>query len=358
MKTNDIKKALRRKREKEKLTGKDFLSTGSTLLNLAITGYPMRGFAKGRYYFLVGDTSSGKTFLSLTCLAEASINPRFAKYRFIYDNAEGGALMDIKEFFGEEVSNRLLPPNWLKDGPLYSSSIEEFYYHMDDAIKVGHPFIYILDSMDSLTSQAEGDKFDKTKRAHQRGTRAAGSFGDGKAKWNSAHLRRLLTPLRKSGSILIIINQTRDYIGFGHQKKSRSGGHALSFYACLEMWSSVKKQITKIIRGKERQIGTLCQVQVKKNRVKGRDRTVEMPIYHSLGIDDIGSCVDYLIDEGHWKLRDNTIEAEEFDFEGTRKKLIRYIEKEEMEKDLREIVSDVWNEIEGACKVKRKRRYG
>jgi len=82
MKTNDVKKALRRKKKREKLS---FLSTGSTLLNLACTGKPYYGFAKGHYYFIVGDSVSGKTFLSLTCLAEASINPNFDNYRFIYD---------------------------------------------------------------------------------------------------------------------------------------------------------------------------------------------------------------------------------------------------------------------------------
>ena len=98
MKTKDIKKALLTKRKKEVLTAKDFLSTGSTLLNLACTGFPNRGFVKGRYYFIVGDSTSGKTWLSLTCLAEASINPNFKDYRFIYDNAEDGALMDITRF--------------------------------------------------------------------------------------------------------------------------------------------------------------------------------------------------------------------------------------------------------------------
>ena len=63
MKAKDVRKKLKKKKKHKKLTGKDFLSTGSTLLNLACTGKPYRGFAKGKYYFIVGDSSSGKTFL-------------------------------------------------------------------------------------------------------------------------------------------------------------------------------------------------------------------------------------------------------------------------------------------------------
>jgi len=352
MKTNDVKKALKKKKKKrEKLT---FLSTGSTLLNLACTGKPYCGFAKGKYYFIVGDSISGKTFLSLTCLAEASINSNFDNYRFIYDNAEGGAMMDVKKFFGSEVFRRL---EWPSIALGCSHSIEEFYFNVDDAIKKGTPFIYVLDSMDSLSSQDEADKFDKTKIAMRKGKEAAGSYTDGKAKKNSANLRRLLKPLLASGSILIIINQTRDNIGFGFERKSRSGGHALRFYATIELWSSVKRKISKTVKGKKRQLGVECLIQIKKNRITGRERTLTIPIYHSFGMDDIGSCIDYLVEEGHWGQKGNKIWAKEFKFTSTKNKLIRYIENEKMEKDLRDIVADVWNEIEEACAIKRKRRY-
>ena len=44
----------------------DLLGTGSTLLNLAISGKTCGGFPAGKYVFFVGDSSSGKTFLALT----------------------------------------------------------------------------------------------------------------------------------------------------------------------------------------------------------------------------------------------------------------------------------------------------
>jgi RecA/RadA recombinase len=358
MKAKDAKKKLTKKKAKnKKLTGKDFLSTGSTLLNLASTGRPYRGFMKGKYYFVVGDSSSGKTFLILTCLAEAGINPDFSDYRFIYDNGEDGALMDIEKFFGKAVKKRMEAPSYDKKVPVYSETIEEFYYNVDDALKINKPFIYILDSMDVLSSKDEAGKFDEGKTAHRRGKKVAGSYGDGKAKKNSAGLRRLIAPLRASGSILIILSQTRDNIGFGFEKKTRSGGKALRFYATLEIWSSVKKKIMKTVKGKPRQVGIQCQLQTKKNRITGKEHKVVVPIYNSFGFDNTGSCVDYLIDENHWK-GDKKIDAKEFGIKGTKDKIIKHIEDNDMEKDLIGIVGDVWCAIEVACRLKRKPRYG
>ena len=371
MKTKAIRNKLKAKK-KPPIKRSDFVSTGSTLLNLACTGWPECGFAKGKYYFIVGDSISGKTFLSLTCLAEASVNKHFDNYRFIYDNAEGGALMDIKRFFGKAVFERMEPPSWERDRcweednpedfttiePSYSSTIEEFYYHVDDAIRKGKPFIYILDSMDSLTSKPEAVKFDQHKKAHKKGKQAPGSYGDGKAKINAGNLRRLLKPLDTMGSILIIINQTRDNIKkFSFEKKTRSGGHALRFYATIELWSSVESIIKRTIRDKKRQTGIWCKIQIKKNRITGKERTIVLPIYHSFGIADVDSCVDFLVKEGHWKKQGGKVIAPELDFKGMTEKLVRYIEAEGFEKDVRDMVVTVWNEIEKACAVKRKRRY-
>jgi len=77
MKVDDVKIGLRKKQKKESISDSNLLSTGSTLLNLACSGRVNGGFLKGFYYFIVGDSKSGKTFLSLTCLAEASINKDF-----------------------------------------------------------------------------------------------------------------------------------------------------------------------------------------------------------------------------------------------------------------------------------------
>jgi recombination protein RecA len=352
-----VKEGLRRKSERKMIGPSDLLSTGSTLLNLACTGRIEGGFVKGNYFFLVGDSVSGKTWLTLTCLAEAAINSEFDDYRFIYDGPEGGAMMDIARFFGQSVAERL-------EDKHRSETLEEFYFHTADILEGKKPAIVILDSMDSLSSEVEGKKFAKRKRAHAAGklTEAAGSYGDGKAKINSESIRRVMGPLESTGSILIIINQSRDNVGAGlfESKKRWSGGHAQKFYACYQMWTSTAKSIGREIRGKKREQGILCRIRIEKNRITGRKRTVTIPIYHSFGIDDVGSCVDYLIEENHWsKTKSGVITATGLGpgVEMKREKLIQHIEDRELVDDLRGVVGDVWVDIEKQCEVKRRKRY-
>lgn len=342
------------------LKRKNLLSCGSTLINLACTGRPDGAFVKGMYYLFVGDSNSGKTFLCLTCFAEASIATHFAGYRLIYDNVENGASMDFNKFFGPAVAERVEAPGVDRETkePTSSKSVEDFYDNVWAAIKKKEPFIYVLDSENALTSEAEMEKAEEQREAREKDKDSSGSYGDGKAKYHSSHLRTLLPHLKETGSILIIISQTRDNLGFGFEKKTRSGGRALKFYASLEMWSSVVEKIKKTVKGKPRTIGIVSEVQIKKNRFTGKDRSVTMDIYHSVGIDDTGSCIDYLVQEKHWESsKQGRISAPEFEFEGTRDALIEHIESKELRKDLSSLVAQVWDEIEAACAVKRVSKY-
>lgn len=334
------------------LSKSDFLSTGSTLLNLALTGRFYGGFVKGSYVLFVGDTDSGKTFICMTCLAEAAINPDFDDYRFILINKERGMLMDVEHFFGSRVANRL--------EVVYSENLEDMYFDLDDFLKGDKPFICIVDSIDALSSEYEGKKFNERKTAARKGTEAKGDYGDGKAKIHSGNIRQVLSGLERTGSIIIFINQSRDNINAGlfETKTTHSGGRAISFYATQKMWSKVKKSETKIYKGKDRQIGILSKIDVKRSRFTGRRVSVEVPIFHSFGIDDVGSCVDFLTSEKHWtRSKSGVIQADDFDFSGRKEVLIKHIEDNDYEFDLRTIVASVWKDIEDACKVERKSKY-
>lgn len=353
-------------KSKAKEPDRFFLSTGSTLLNLACSDRPNGGFLSGGYYYLVGDSSSGKTFLSLTCFAEAVLNKNFKNHRFIFDNAEDGALMDFAKFFGRTVAERVEPPRIVKGQSEPSVTIQDFYFNLDDAIEDGRPFIYVLDSMDALTSDQEIQKFKDKKRASRKiktsdeEEKVTGTYGVEKAKQNSEGLRKVRAFLKRTNSLLIIISQTRDNIAkFSFDPKTRSGGRALTFYANCELWSSQAGHIKKGSGAQVRELGIYAKIRVKKNRIAGKDRTVEIPIYHSYGIDDIGSCVQYLINQKHWPAsgKKGSFAAEEFDIQGTPEKIARYIDDNDMTADLKSIVHDVWTTFEESCILKRKKRY-
>jgi hypothetical protein len=123
----------------------------------------------------------------------------------------------------------------------------------------------------------------------------------------------------------------------------------------------VGKKLLRTVRGKKRTVGIRCIAEVKKNRLTGKvgkDRAVEIPIYYGLGIDDLGSCVDYLLAEEHWKRgKEKVIDAPELLFAGTRGEIISYAEGEGLEAKVAQLAADVWKQVEAECLPGRKRRY-
>lgn len=362
--TDNLKQSLVKKPKPSvtKHSAKDLLSTGSTLLNLACTGKASGGYLKGGLYSMPGDSAAGKTVMAMTAFAEASIDPSFKDYRFVFDDSENGAQWDWSTTFSKAMADRIEPAR--KDGA--SHTVEEFYYCVDDAVKAGKPFIYVKDSMDSLVPEDDVEKFRKDKKASRAGKDASGSYGMAKAKANSSGLRIIHNDLQKSGSILIILSQTRDKIGgmgFGPQK-TRGGGHAQTFYAQLELWFSIREKLKRTVNGKQREIGTLSRIRVKKNRLSGKDRTVDIPIYHSSRppVSDIDSCVAWLIEEGRWSSTGETfgggkVTVKDWNVTLPFEQLVQKIQEDRLEKDLRAIVVETWEDLESKCAVVRRNKY-
>jgi hypothetical protein len=241
--------------------------------------------------------------------------------------------------------------------------MEDFYDLHDAAVAKG-PVIDILDSENSLPCRAELRALQDAKAARKKGEAEGKSYGTEKAKVHSARLRSAVSALGRNGSILIIIAQTRDRIGPGalYDPRTRSGGNALTFYATSEIWTSVGGSLKKSYKGKELANGILVKAKVKKTRLSGRVRTVWLPLYWDSGLDDLGGCVDYLVQWQHWKKTDSgVIDAIEFGLKARRDELVTMIEGGarvvSMEDELRALTARVWQEIEQALVVKRKKRY-
>jgi len=172
----------------------------------------------------------------------------------------------------------------------------------------------------------------------------------------------------KQGSILVVISQTRDNIDAGlfGEKQTRSGGRALRFYADTEIWTKLGRTINSTVKvaGKEKKvpIGSVVRVTVKKNRLNGRQRTVEIPIYYDHGFDDVGSCVDYLVEWGWWaKAGGGYVQAKldsvDWSAKSQRESLIQQVIEDGVQEELSEEVAKCWHHIEKQTGVKRERRY-
>ena len=340
------------------------LSSGFVPLNLACSSEQGGFIAPGGYCVIFGDSESGKSWLQLQILAEAANNPKFNDYRLIVDNSENGIGMDIGRFFGKKLVSRLEPPAYDKNGePFNSETVEDFYIHLDEALGNGVPFIYVMDSVTSLTSVADDDKFDENKKIHldnrHKGTNKdlSGSYAMSIAKSHSQNMRRVVACLRRTGSILIVVAQSRDNVtGYG-ESKIYSGGRALKFYSHLEIQTSVASPIKKRHNDIDRVIGSICKVRVKKNRYTGQKPTVLMPIYNQTGIDTVGGTLDWLIEEKIIAKDKQSICIPAMDLKGTYEKLVRTIEEQEREEELYTFAQQSWNDILQAVAVQRKRRY-
>jgi recombination protein RecA len=256
------------------------IPTGSTMLNLALSDDPYGGFALGTINNIIGDSAAGKTVLLMSVFAGMAYDERFDEHELFYDEPEAAYSFNTEKLFGEEVVKRV-------DDSIVSETVEDWHDNVLNKAKTGKPFAYGLDSMDAISSD---DEINADVRK--------GTYGASKPKLIGQVLRKIATKIKNGNSVVFVISQTRDAIGvmFG-DKKTRSGGKALKFFSTHEMWMAVKEHLKR----KGLDVGVLVRVKVSKNKLTGKLRIVEFPIYYDYGIDDISSCIDFLMSEGRWK---------------------------------------------------------
>ncbi len=223
----------------------------------------------------------------------------------------------------------------------------------------GTPFIYVLDSLDALTTVEEEKKTKDSLEATVQGKKSAGSYGMQKPKLLSQLMRMIKGKLRQTNSLLLIVSQVRvDINPMTFSNKTRSGGKALEFYSSVIMWLAIKSKLVKTVKDVKHQIGVRTKIKVTKCRDVGRPMEVPITIHFDYGIDNITDCVDYLIENKEFvKVSAQKIKAPQFKFEGTPQRLVKYIEENGLEDQLDGVVNKVWKDIEAALRPERKRKF-
>lgn len=347
----------REKAVKREWTAEDLVPSGSTMLNLACSDTIHGAFLLGGMINIIGDSAAGKTIEALTICAECNQLERFDDYRLIFDDIEHRNNFDMQYMFGEELCNRLESPAEDSNGDAKpSATVQEVHHNILNAIEGDKPFIYIADSWDALDSIEDQAKVDEMRDALVKEKEAKGSYGMAKAKAGSAILKNISGKLAKTRSLLIIVSQTRDNIDpLSFQKKTRSGGKALKFYANHEIWAAGGKKI----KAKDLVIGVDSIWKISKNSASGKQRDIKFPIYYDYGVDDLGSCIEFLLEVKHWSksgLKINPGNDLSCD-PCTKAKLIATIEENGWERILKRVVGKVWAAREEAVKTNRKRKY-
>jgi recombination protein RecA len=264
-----------------------YFSTGNTLLDLVVGGAPgVFGYPAGKFINIVGDKSAGKTFLANELIADAYYRFDKKKFRWMYDDCEAGYSFDTKKLYGFDILQDINN----------STTVEEAFVNISnfaENLKSDQFGIYVLDSLDGLTSDEQDEQAqDRIKAMNAGKNYDKGSYGMGKPKYLSREFfPQLCSMIQDKNILVVIISQVRENIQpFSFEKYTRSGGKAMDFYAHTVLWLATLKKINK----KGRPIGVVVKAKTTKSKTPRPFRDCQFSILFDYGVDTIGSSLDYL----------------------------------------------------------------
>ena len=275
---------------KEKKEKRFFYSSGCDLLDLAIGETKGHGYEGGSIINIVGDQSSGKSFISCECIAHMYHNNK--KKEWFYDDCESGFTFNTKELYNFDIV-----PIDIKEKKR-SRTVQELHCNsvlFFENIKLDTKSIYVCDSLDGLKSKESKNRSENRINDFKKGKehKEEGSYNVEKTKYLSQDFfPDIADEIERKKALFIIISQTRQKIGSLFKTKTRAGGDALNFYAHYIMWL---REICKI-RKKGRVVGIIIGIKFRKSKNNRPFRECTISIYFDYGIDNIGSNVDYLFD--------------------------------------------------------------
>ena len=247
---------------------KEFISTGSSTLDLAISNRPDGGIAVGRITEINGLESSGKSLLGAHILAETQKKDGIA----VYIDTETSVSQQFMEVIGLDLNKMLY---------LHLETVEEIFEAIEEIVtKVRESdkdrcVTILVDSLAAASTKVEMEAdYDKD------------GWATSKAIIISKAMRKITQMIGKHNVALVFTNQLRQKLGvmFG-DPWTTSGGKALPFHASTRIRL---KNLGQIKDTKKNTIGMKCRAQIVKNRLGPPLRHADYSMYFDRGIDNYG----------------------------------------------------------------------
>ena len=247
----------------------DFISTGSTMLDLAIANRPNGGVAVGKITELNGLEGSGKSLIGSHLLASTQKKDGIA----VYIDTESAVSQEFLRAIGVDTKKMLY---------VHLETVEEIFDTIETIVtKIRESnkdklVTILVDSLAAASTKQEMDTdFDKD------------GWATAKAIIISKAMRKITQMIARQKVALVFTNQLRQKLGvmFG-DPWTTSGGKALPFHSSTRVRF---KNAGQIKDKKNNTIGIKIKGQVIKNRLGPPMRTAEFPLYFDTGIDDYGS---------------------------------------------------------------------
>ena len=254
----------------------DWVSTGSTLLDLAISNTPNGGLAAGRITEINGLEGTGKSLIGAHALASTQKKGGLA----VYIDTESAVSAEFLQSIGVDTKSMMY---------IHLETVEDIFDAIETIVtKVRESdndklVTILVDSLAAASTKVEMDAdFDKD------------GWATSKAIVLSKAMRKITQLTARQKVCLIFTNQLRQKMGvmFG-DPWTTSGGKALPFHASTRIRL---KNMGQIKDTKKNTIGIKIRAQVIKNRLGPPLRSAEFPLYFDKGIDDFGSWLTIMKD--------------------------------------------------------------
>lgn len=315
------------------------ISTGSTLLDLAISGGRVRGggVPGGIFVEAFGPNGSGKTVL--LCELAGGVQRQGGEARFF--DPEARLNKQFASMFGLDTSEMSY------DVP---DRVPEVFAPVRTWEPKGEGKIHgvFADSLAALSTDMEMDNEDGDKMGMRR------------AKEFSEQLRKTCRIITQKNYLMVASNQVRqkaDAQPF-QEKYTAPGGEAIGYYASLRLQFRSPQKIwkKKKIKGKEvkRAMGITTEVYVYKNSVWEPYHSAPLTILFDYGIDSIRDELQYVKDFTSNTVY--TVMGQTLD-KSIDRSILMVENDPELREELKEEVIDLWEEIQASFKTERKPRY-